>query len=177
VTGTRPWEGENKHNTKNGRTHAANYISWDGATDLCARISKKDGRTYRLPTEAEWEYACRAGSTTVYYFGDSSANLGDYAWYSGNQEGSYAHVVARLLPNDFGLYDMHGNVYEWCNDRYNTNYYSSSPSVDPTGPETGDGRVVRGGIVGYDAEGQRSARRNGHTPERVEDYLGFRLAR
>jgi formylglycine-generating enzyme required for sulfatase activity len=90
----------------------------------------------------QWEYAARAGTTTKYSFGDDSSLLGDYAWYNDNKKGDYAHIVGQKKPNPYGLYDMHGNVYEWVQDIYSDNYYSSLYS-DPTGPPTGSYRVAR----------------------------------
>jgi eukaryotic-like serine/threonine-protein kinase len=113
-------------------------VSWQDAMTFCERLSalpaeRSAGRVYRLPTEAEWEYACRAGSTTIYSFGDSEGSLGDYAWYDSNS-GSKTHPVGQKRPNAWGLYDMHGNVWEWCSDWYDGSYYASSPVDDPTGP-------------------------------------------
>ncbi len=114
----------------------------------------------RLPTEAEWEYACRAGTTNRYNTGDTEADLAAAGWYSGNSE-SKTHEVGQKKPNAWGLYDMHGNVWEWCEDWYIENYYKTSPLVDPKGPSSGIiGYVIRGGSWGYDPVGCRSAIRN-----------------
>jgi formylglycine-generating enzyme required for sulfatase activity len=123
-------------------------VRWYDAVEFCRKLSDIEGKTYRLPTEAEWEYACRAGTTTQFSFGDSYSSLGDYAWFEGNafRVGKrYAHPVGRKKPNPWGLYDMHGNVWEWCSDYYGEDYYSKSPSVDPMGPPTGTYNCLRGG--------------------------------
>ena len=109
-----------------GYANAASYINWDDAREFCKKLSAKENRTYRLPTEAEWEYACRAGTQTRYHFGDESSDLGTYAWFDDNAYDigeKYAHRVGQKRPNGFGLYDMHGNVREWCQDWYETDYY------------------------------------------------------
>ncbi len=146
VMNAQPWSGESsvQESTNNPATH----VSWDEAAEFCTKLSKQEGKTYRLPTEAEWEYACRAGTTTRFSFGDSYSSLGDYAWFDGNAEKvgqDYAHPVGQKKPNPWGMYDMHGNVWEWCSDWYDRDYYSTSPSVDPKGSPTGIGRSLRGG--------------------------------
>jgi formylglycine-generating enzyme required for sulfatase activity len=146
VMGTEPWKG--KSNVKEGPNYAASYVNWDDAIAYCKKLSEKESVTYRLPTEAEWEYACRAGTTTTWSFGGDEKVLGDYAWYRENAEDigeEYAHQVELKKPNAFGLYDMHGNVLEWCHDYYGTDYYNQSPEKDPTGPASGSFRVLRGG--------------------------------
>ena len=128
----------------------------------------------RLPTEAEWEYACRAGSQTQYYFGDEEKDLEKYGWYRKNSD-SNLHSVGELLPNEFGLYDMAGNAWEWCDDWYNE--YSSELQANPSGPSKGDYRVLRGGGWSDDATICRSAYRDGAHPDGRDDDVGFRLAR
>jgi formylglycine-generating enzyme required for sulfatase activity len=129
----------------------------------------------RLPTEAQWEYACRAGSTGSYCFGDSEAEHDDYGWYLKNSE-KKTHPVGRKKPNPWGLYDIHGNVWEWCSDWYDQDYYKTSPTSDPTGPPFGSRRVYRGGSAVDGARDYRSARRNSDTPGRRDYYLGFRVS-
>ena len=126
---------------------AANHISWSDAVRFCQALSKKTEGTVRLPTEAEWEYACRAGTVTEYCFGDDIGRLGEYAWYKKNAQDvgeDYPHRVAQKKPNAWGLYDMHGNVWEWCQDWYVERYYGNSPTDDPSGPATGQSHVMRG---------------------------------
>ena len=150
-------------------------ISWNGAQEFILKLNQKEsGAKYRLPTEAEWEYACRAGNKGRFCFGDEEARLGEYAWYSGNSGGK-THPVGQKKPNTWGLYDMHGNVWEWCQDWYGD--YSTSQVTDPTGPKAGEGRVFRGGSWGIYAKHVRSASRNGRRPGYRHYYLGFRVAR
>lgn len=118
-------------------------VSWDDAVAFCQKLSALEGKKYRLPTEAEWEYACRAGSNTTWCFGDDQSSLKDHAWYQDNAE-SRTHAVAMKKPNAWGLYDMYGNVWEWCQDRHG-GYQANSPMDDPAGPATGAGRASRGG--------------------------------
>jgi len=136
-------------------------------------IASGDG--YRLPTEAEWEYACRAGTATRFSFGDDENALGQYAWNSANSNGQ-THPVGGKQPNAFGLYDMHGNVWEWCWDGYDANYYKQSPAVDPHGPGVVAHRVIRGGSLEDGPQFARSALRHGSTPKNRDSNLGFRLA-
>ena len=122
VMDTEPWK--DQPYVMEGDDYPAVYVSWDDAMVFCKKLSEKEGKTYRLPTEAEWEYSCRGGAATKYYFGDDPTKLGKYAWFKQNTwcvNEKYAHQVAQKLPNKFGLYDMHGNVWEWCSDWYNKN--------------------------------------------------------
>jgi len=148
-------------------------VSWDDAVEFCRKLSEKEGRTFRLPTEAEWEYACRAGTQTKWSFGDSESALGEYAWYDGNSDNK-THPVGEKKPNAWGLHDMHGNVFEWCSD-WKREYTSASMS-DPTGTEAGSYRVARGGGWIYGARFCRSAYRFGNTPGYRCNDLGFRVA-
>jgi formylglycine-generating enzyme required for sulfatase activity len=156
-----------------GAKNPVETVSWDDATEFCVKLSSKTGRTFRLPTEAEWEYACRAGSLSRFSFGDSDSDLGDYAWFSGNS-GRTTHPVGQKEPSACGLYDMHGNVWEWCADWFGS--YSSGVQKNPTGPSSGSDRVDRGGGW-YSYPGDcRSAFRDDFSPGFTSDGLGFRVA-
>jgi len=151
-------------------------MSWDDAMRFCRRISEKTGQRYDLPTEAEWEYACRAGTTTTYYTGDTEKDLDRAGWYR-NNSGNSTHPVGQKTANAFGLYDMHGNVWEWCQDRYGDNYYSKRSSQNPTGPGSGSARVIRGGGWNISAPFCRSASRSNDYPYSGYDDVGFRVVR
>jgi formylglycine-generating enzyme required for sulfatase activity len=157
-----------------GPRHPVKWVNWDDAVAFCRKLSQKEGATYRLPTEAEWEYACRAGSTTNYYWGDSID--GDYAWYNDNS-GGQTNEVGRKRPNAWGLYDMAGNVMEWCQDWYEEDYYSGSPSKDPAGPSSSDARVLRGGSWSVYPEYLRSSLRDRVRPDVGSYSVGFRVVR
>ena len=155
--------------------HPVVNVSWNDAMAFCQWLSKKQGVTYDLPTEAQWEYACRAGTTTFWHCGDSDTTLQEYAWISANS-GRKAHPVGQLKPNAWGLYDMHGNVYEWCADWYGADYYAQALPSDPSGPTTGSYRVARGGGWPHLAGFCRSADRSISSPGYRNGDLGFRLA-
>jgi formylglycine-generating enzyme required for sulfatase activity len=153
------------------------YVSWDDAVAHCKKLSEAEGKTYRLPTEAKWEYACRAGTNTTWSFGDDEKVLGDYAWYDKNAwdiDEKYAHQVRLKKPNGFGIYDMHGNVYEWCHDYHEEYYYQQSPTNDPTGAASGS-RVLRGGSWGQHSRLTRSASRDSFGAGLRTTQLGFRV--
>jgi sulfatase modifying factor 1 len=174
---TEPWEG--RISVKEGPNNAATYVSWNDAVAYCKKLSEQESKTYRLPTEAEWEYACRAGTQTRWSFGNDEKVLGDYAWYDKNANGkgeSYAHQVRLKKPNAFGLYDMHGNVYEWCHDYFEEDYYKQSPAKDPTGPTSGSSRVLRGGSWLGRTRYPCSARRS-YFGASGDSRNGFRLVR
>jgi formylglycine-generating enzyme required for sulfatase activity len=154
--------------------HPVVRVSWNDAVAYCEWLSRKEGATYRLPTEAEWEYACRAGAATAYFFGDDEGKLGDYAWYIGNS-GSEAHRVGTKRPNRWDLYDMHGDVWQWCADWYGRKY-DSSDTKDPQGPAQGALRVLRGGSWSRAARECRSAYRLSGGPTFRDDDVGFRVA-
>ena len=181
VMGSEPWNGQG--NVKADKDCPAKYVSWDDATKFCRKlteIERKSGKLkadeeYRLPTEAEWEYACRAGTTTAYSFGDDEKQLGEYAWFDGNTGGErYAHKVGLKKPNPWGLHDMHGDVWEWCSDWYGEKL---SGGTDPVGPKHGSYRVFRGGGWWGSPGRCRSASRSGFVPSDRHYGLGFRVAR
>ncbi|OHB64074.1 MAG: hypothetical protein A2Y77_12370 [Planctomycetes bacterium RBG_13_62_9] len=149
-------------------------VTWEDATEFCRRRSGREGLEYRLPTEAEWEYACRAGSTASYSFGDGNSVLDEYGWHSGNSGGT-THPIGEKMPNLFGLYDMHGNVWEWCQDVYSK--YPSAGVVNPRGPAWGDERINRGGGWSAVAAYCRSATRDRDLPTDRYNVLGLRVVR
>ena len=164
-------------------------VSWFDAVRFCNKISELAGldlcynmdtwqcdfsnNGWRLPTEAEWEYACRAGSNGKYCFGNDKSRLTEYAWYGANANGTYPVGIKK--PNAWGLYDMHGNVYEWCNDFYDKNYYINSPFDNPIGPQSGTYRVLRGGSWFNHSDHSQSAHRDGEHPEIGDSHIGFRI--
>lgn len=172
-------------------THPVLNVSWNDAMEFCKWLSSKEGRICRLPTEAEWEYACRAGTTTRYSHGDDIEGLAqvgnvadaDFEAQFPELKGlikasdGFAHTspVGSFLPNPFGLHDMHGGVWEWCADWYDVEYYAKSPTSDPEGPSTGEERVYRGGGWFNCARGCRSASRSASQPENRNLTLGFRI--
>jgi formylglycine-generating enzyme required for sulfatase activity len=148
-------------------------VSWDDIQEFIKELNQRDSDyQYRLPTEAEWEYAARAGSETRFGFGDSDETLKEYAWFKDNS-GRETHPVSEKRPNKWGLYDMHGNVYEWCQDRYGD--YPTGSVTDPQGPSSGAYRVLRGGSWYYGARNCRSAIRLRSSPDDRYDDDGFRL--
>jgi formylglycine-generating enzyme required for sulfatase activity len=202
VTGENPsWfspngGGKDKIAGRSTGEHPVENVSWLDAVKFCNKLSEMEGLKpfyeihgekvqvsdwtgpgYRLPKEAEWEYACRANAPTPqrYTFGDNPGSLGKFAWYSENS-GSATHPVGEKDPNGFGLFDMHGNVWEWCWDSYSASYYKGSTPDDPSGPTEATVRVIRGGGWRRDPRGCRSAIRSGRAPAYLGNSLGFRLA-
>jgi formylglycine-generating enzyme required for sulfatase activity len=178
-----------------GEKHPAMGMTWHNAMTVCRWLSKKTGRKYRLPTEAEWEYACRAGTTNAFGFGNTPNQLADFAWYEDNSDGEN-HEVAKKKPNAWGLYDMLGNVREWVYDYYSETAYKEaakkSPAVNPKGPKTGKVHVARGGDYNSETEELRCAARafeeewwRSGDPQFPKskwwlpemDFIGFRIAR
>jgi formylglycine-generating enzyme required for sulfatase activity len=174
--------------------HPVVCVSWNDAVAFCKWLNKKENKTYRLPTEAEWEYACRAGTKTRYHSGDDPETLAkvanvadatlkakfpdwDFATIKASDGYVFTSPVGRFKPNAFGLFDMHGNVCQWCADWYGEDYYSKSPTDDPKGPDTGEFRVLRGGSWRSGPDECRSASRDGLKPDNSGNSAGFRVAR
>jgi formylglycine-generating enzyme required for sulfatase activity len=172
--------------TNKGARLPAEGEFWTEAVDFCKKLSEKTGQAVRLPTEAEWEYACRAGTTTAFNFGDQISS--DQANYEGTmiwdkgKKGVYrgkSMPVGTFKPNAWGLYEMHGNITQWCSDWYDKDYYARSPAVDPKGPDASSdnpvSRVSRGGSWGYGPRLCRSASRSGMQEWRKLTWTGFRV--
>jgi len=180
-----------------GDRNPVEQLRWSDAVRFCNKRSEMEGlqpcydlaslkcnfnaNGYRLPTEAEWEYACRAGTATAYFFADNPAKLGDYAWFEKNS-GGHPRPVGQKQPNPWGLYDMVGNVWQWCNDFYQVDYYQSSPRENPRGPEKAENKVLRGGAWRFSAENCRSGYRYNESPGYADvcfgyDIYGFRCVR
>jgi formylglycine-generating enzyme required for sulfatase activity len=167
--------GTNPSHFSNNPQNPVERISSDDAQAFCQKLSQITGKTYRLPTEAEWEYACRAGTTTRYYFGDDANQLGDYAWYGGNSQQT-THPVGQKKPNAFGLYDMHGNVWEWCEDNWHNSYQNAPSDGSAWLIKDNDYQIVRGGSWYGLPNLCRSAYRNfNYRRGNIVNYFGFRV--
>ncbi len=172
VMRTEPWA--EKTYIQQGSDYPATYVNHYDAVDFCHKLTELENAPYRLPTEAEWEYACRARSSAAYSFGDTADQLDQYAWFRENAfelGEEYAHRVGQKLPNAFGLYDMHGNVWEWC--QYWHGDYPNGPVSDPKGPASG---LFRGGGWNCFAKSCRSASRGRREPSIRRGLHGFRVS-
>jgi formylglycine-generating enzyme required for sulfatase activity len=151
------------------------FVSYVTAQEFIDKLNGLTRKKFRLPTEAEWEYAARSKGQTQKYPGtDSDLNLGDYVWYSANSDWRM-HPVGLKKPNEIGVYDMSGNVWEMVADWYSSNYDTNSPKNNPTGPATGEERVIRGCDYRCDARGMHVSHRAGHSPKMRDSNTGFRL--
>ncbi|NJN80993.1 MAG: SUMF1/EgtB/PvdO family nonheme iron enzyme [Caldilineaceae bacterium] len=177
VMGAKPWQGN--ADVREGPNYPAVYISWDDAQRFLARLNAQaEGSYYRLPSEAEWEYAARAGSNGLFSFGSDERALNTFGWYDGNAANAgenHAHEVAGKRANPWGLFDMHGNVWEWVEDWYGG--YPETTLTDPTGPQTGTSKVLRGGAFDFAPIGASSAYRNHNSVNRAYPVIGFRIVR
>lgn len=177
VMGTEPWK--EKTQTVSGDDYPASWVTSYDAIEFCKKLSEKTGRKVSLPTEAQWEYACRAGSETAFSFGDDASKIDDYAWHWGNARNAgeaYAHRVGQKKPNAWGLYDMHGNVWEVCSDWYDKDFYAKAPGVDPENTTETALRSTRGGSWHNGARVNRSSCRSSWTgPGYVHYNYGFRV--
>lgn len=156
------------------------HVSWDDAVEFCNKLTQREkdatpARVYRLPTEAEWEYAARAGGTGIWCFGSDKRDLDAYAWYRQRTMVPQTYPVGQKLPNPWGLYDVHGNVWEWCSDWYADDYGDTGARSDPAGPETGKFKVIRGGAYLSIPANTRSANRFFDAPQVADSDLGFRV--
>ena len=167
VMGNNPsnWEGDNL---------PVETISWNDCQEFIRKLNQFTGQTFALPTEAQWEFAARGGKNSKGYKYAGSNNHGEVAWFDDNSN-RQTHPVAQTKPNELGLYDMSGNVWEWCNDWYDSKYYQSSPECNPQGPTSGDSRVLRGGSWGCDARDYRVSSRYYYHPDFRYDFIGMRL--
>ncbi len=157
-----------------GMDHPVENVSWNDSQEFMGRLSEIVGYEFRLPTEAEWEYACRAGTETAYYFGDAPDRLDRFAWYRDNS-GNSTQPVGEKRANIWGLHDMHGNVWEWCLDWYDEEFYARSPVEDPVNTTPGSFRVVRGGSWDDGDWNCRSTHRVWSAPTYFDRSLGFRV--
>jgi formylglycine-generating enzyme required for sulfatase activity len=175
------WEKDKNRNWRNpgfpqDDSHPVSCVSWDDAVVYIEWLSDKTGKRYRLPTEAEWEYTARSGGKKEKWAGtNNESGLSDYAWYNNNSNGK-THPVGQKKPNGFGLYDMTGNVWEWVQDWYGENYYSSSPKNNPQGPTSGFQHIHRGGSWYYSSHQARVTSRHPYTSDYRCYSLGIRLA-
>lgn len=180
-----------------GKKNPVEQVRWSDAVKYCNTRSRQEGLQpcyntetwecnfnadgYRLPTEAEWEYVCRSGTNTTFYFGDNKSELRNFSWFKENS-GGRPRPVGQKLPSPWGIFDLYGNVWEWCNDFYQVDYYQQSPEKNPHGPEFGDNKVLRGGSWDSEADQCRSSYRYNEVPGYTDicfgyDIYGFRCVK
>lgn len=157
-----------------GTQRPVENVSWHDCQEFITKLNRLTGKNFRLPTEAEWEYAARGGKKSKSYKYSGSNTKVTVAWYYGNS-GGQTHDVKTKQANELGIYDMSGNVWEWCQDWCGSDYYANSPQANPTGPSSGSYRVLRGGSWNGSARSCRVANRRGYTPSSRYSYSGFRL--
>jgi formylglycine-generating enzyme required for sulfatase activity len=167
--------GKNPSKFKGNDQCPVEQVLWNECQNFIAELNRITGEHFRLPTEAEWEFAARGGNESKGCRYAGSNDFDEVAWYDGNSN-SQTHQVATKQPNELGLYDMSGNVWEWCADWFGKDYYQTSPEVDPQGPDLGHGRVLRGGSWGDIAGGCRLSTRDGVDPECGDNLFGLRLS-
>ena len=158
-----------------GSNYPMYYVSWDDCQEFITKLNALTGKTFRLPTEAEWEFAARGGNKSQGFTYSGSNTVDDVAWYF-DTSSSTTQPVATKAPNELGIYDMSGNVYEWCNDWYSSSYYTSESQTNPTGPDSGSNRVWRGGSWAGDARARRVSNRSSKDATYRGNWLGLRLA-
>jgi len=168
--------GKNPSKNKDSELNPVEDVSWNDVQDFIRELNQRTGRNYRLPTEAEWEYAARSGGRREKWAGTTNeSDLGNYAWYDDNSRRN-SHQVGQKRPNGFGIYDMSGNVAEWVSDTYDNDYYKNSPRINPTGPSRDNDRVFRGGSYRDRAKDARTTKRDKKSTRRSDNTIGFRLA-
>ncbi len=174
------WEdvmGSNPSVLKKGRNHPVESISWNDVQEFITKLNQKAGQNYRLPSEAEWEYAARSGGKREKWAGTSNeSELESYAWYNRSWEEGHK-LVGQKMPNGLGIYDMSGNVWEWCSDWYHKEYYKISPGCNPKGPSNGSRRVRLGGSWPNEPKNFRTFRRASTPPDYSDKDIGFRLVK
>jgi formylglycine-generating enzyme required for sulfatase activity len=165
---------DNNPSTMKGDDLPVNNVLWGDARAFVYKLNQMTGLSFDLPTEAEWQFAARGGNRSKGYLYAGSDNVRDVAWYSSNS-GGVTHTVETKQPNELGIYDMSGNVFEWCSDWYSSSSYSSSSQTNPQGPSSGSARVLRGGSWNSNASCCHVANRNGGNPSHTRYDYGFRV--
>ncbi|MBM4053321.1 MAG: formylglycine-generating enzyme family protein [Planctomycetes bacterium] len=169
--------GSNPSHFRKGDNYPVEQVSWHDVQKFLRKLNRKTKQNYRLPTEAEWEYAAKSGGRDEEWAGtNTEEKISDYLWYSHNS-GDQTHPVGQKIPNGLGIYDMSGNVWEWCSDVYGYDYYAKSPRNNPQGPNSGNSRILRGSSWCDSPRILHIAKRRYYPPSFKYNYLGFRLAK